>query len=64
MDQKNLLIEQLDNDMQHMEVTTRDKINFDMNQIRHGFEQQIKQLEDKLELSVKNQHLINNMLSQ
>jgi hypothetical protein len=64
LDQKNLLIEQLHNDMQQMEVTARDKINFDMDQIRQGFEQQIKQLEDKLELSVQNQHLSNNMLSQ
>ena len=64
LDQKNLLIEQLHNDMQQMEVTVREKINFDMNQIIQGFEQHIKQLEDKLELSVKNKHLSNNMLSQ
>jgi hypothetical protein len=64
MEQKNLLIEQLHNDMQQMEVTARDKINFDIDQIRQGFEQQIKQLEDKLEVSVQNQHLTNNMLSQ
>jgi hypothetical protein len=38
LDQKNLLIEQLHNDMQQMEVTAREKINFDMDQIRHGFE--------------------------
>jgi hypothetical protein len=64
LDQKNLLIEQLHNDMQQMEVTSRERINFDMNQVRQGFEQQIKQLEDKLKLSVQNQHLSNNMLSQ
>jgi hypothetical protein len=48
LDQNNLLIEQLHNDMQQMEVISRDKINFDMDQIRQGFEQQIKKLEDKL----------------
>jgi hypothetical protein len=64
LEQKNLLIEQFHNDMQQMEVTSRDKINFDIDQIRQGFEQQIKQLEDKLEVSVQNQHLTNNMFSQ
>jgi CRISPR/Cas system CMR subunit Cmr6 (Cas7 group RAMP superfamily) len=64
LDQKNLLIEQLHNDMKQMEVTARDKINFDMDQIRQGFEQQIKQLEDKLKVSIQNQQLTNNMLSQ
>jgi hypothetical protein len=44
LDQKNILIEQFHNDMQQMEVTARDKINFDMDQIRQGFEQQIKQV--------------------
>jgi CRISPR/Cas system CMR subunit Cmr6 (Cas7 group RAMP superfamily) len=64
LDQNNPLIEQLQNDMQQMEVTFRDKINFDIDQIRQGFEKQIKQLQDKLEVSVQNQHLSNNMLSQ
>jgi hypothetical protein len=52
LDQKNLLIEQLHNYMQQMEFTSRDKINFDMEQIRQGFEQHIKKLEDKLKASV------------
>jgi hypothetical protein len=64
LDQKNILIEKLHNDMQQMEVTSRERINFDMNQIRQGFEQQIKKLEEKLKLSVQNQHLSNNMVSQ
>jgi hypothetical protein len=64
LEQKNLLIEQLHNDMQQMEMTARNKINFDIEKIRQGFEQQIKQLEDKLELSVQNQHVSNTMLSQ
>lgn len=64
LEQKNLLIEQLHNDMQQMEVIARNKINFDIDQIIQGFEQQIKQLEDKLEVSVQNQHLTNNMFSQ
>ena len=50
--------------MQQMEVTAIERINFDISQFRHGFEQQIKQLEDKLKLSFQNQHLRNNMLSQ
>jgi hypothetical protein len=50
--------------MQQMEMTTRSKINVDIEQIRQGFEQQIKQLEDKLKLSVQNQQLSNTMLSQ
>jgi hypothetical protein len=64
MEQKNLLIEQLHNHMQHMEVTTTDKINFNIDQIREGFEKQINMLEEKLKVSVQNQHLTNNMLSQ
>ena len=47
-----------------MEVTSKDKINFDMDPIRQGFELHIKQLEDKLEISVQNQHLSNNILYQ
>jgi hypothetical protein len=64
LDQKNLIIEQLHNDMQQMEVPSREKINFDMNRFGKGFEQQFNQLEDKLKLSVQNQHLSNNILSQ
>ena len=64
LEKKNILIEQLHNDMQQMEVTAIERINFDISQFRHGFEQQIKQLEDKLKLSFQNQHLRNNMLSQ
>jgi hypothetical protein len=64
LEKKNILIEQLHNDMQQMEFTAIERINFDISQFRHGFEQQIKQLEDKLKLSFQNQHLRNNMLSQ
>jgi hypothetical protein len=54
LEQKSLLVEQLHNDMQHMEMTARNKIKFDTKKIRQGFEQQIKKLEEKLELSVQN----------
>ena len=47
-----------------MEMTARKKINFDIEKIRQGFEQQIKQLEDKMELSVQNQQVSNIVISQ
>ena len=49
--------------MKQMEMTARNKINFDTKKIRHGFEQHIKKLEDKLELSVQNQQVSNIVLS-
>jgi hypothetical protein len=63
LDQKNLLIEQLHNDMKQIEVTARERINSDIIQVRQGFEQQIKQLEEKLKLSFQNRNLSNNMVS-
>jgi hypothetical protein len=50
--------------MKWIEVSSREKINYDISQVRQGFEQQIKQLEDKLKLSFQNQHLSNNMVSE
>jgi len=38
IDQNNLLIEQFHNDMKHIEVTAREKINSDISQVRQGFE--------------------------
>jgi chromosome segregation ATPase len=64
LNQKNLLIEQLHNDMKQMEVTVRERINSDISQVRQGFEQQIKKLEEKLKLGFQNQHVNNNMVSQ
>jgi hypothetical protein len=63
LEQKSLLVEKLHNDMQQMEMTAINKINFDTEKIKQGFEQQIKQLEDKLELIVQNQQVINTLLS-
>jgi hypothetical protein len=63
LDQNNIFIEQFHNDMQQIEVTSRERIIFYMNKIRQGFEQQINQLEDKLKLSVQNQYLSNKILS-
>ena len=57
------MVEQLHKDMQQVEMTTRGKMNFDIEQIKQSFELQIKQLEDKLELSVQNQQVRNIMLS-
>ena len=34
LEQKNLLIEKLHNDMQQMEITAKNKINFDIEKIR------------------------------
>jgi hypothetical protein len=39
LEQKDLLIEQLHNDMKQMEMTSINKINFDIEQIRQDFEQ-------------------------
>jgi hypothetical protein len=63
LEKKSLMFEQLHNDMEQMEVTTRYIINYDIDKIKHGFEQQIKQLEEKLELSAQNQQVSNTMLS-
>jgi hypothetical protein len=63
LEQKSLLVEKLHNHMQQMEMTSRNKINFHTKKIRQGFEQQIKQLEDKMELSVQNQQVSNIVLS-
>jgi hypothetical protein len=64
LDQKNILIEQLHNDMKHIEVIAREKINSEINQVKQGFEQQINQLEEKLKISFQNQHLSKNMVSE
>ena len=58
------MVEQLHNDMQQMEMATINKINFDIEKIKQGFEQHIKQLEEKMELSVQNQQVNNIVLSQ
>jgi hypothetical protein len=39
-----------------MEFTSKERINFDISQVRQGFEHQIKQLEDKLKLIFQNHH--------
>jgi len=49
--------------MKQIEVTARERINSDIIQVRQGFEQQIKQLEEKLKLSFQNWNLSNNMVS-
>jgi hypothetical protein len=64
LDQKNILIEQLHNDMKQIEFIAREKINSEINQVKQGFEQQINQLEEKLKISFQNQHLSKNMVSQ
>jgi hypothetical protein len=47
-----------------MEMTARNKINFDIEKIREDFEQQIKKLEEKMEISFQNQQVRNTMLCQ
>jgi len=39
IDQNNILNEKLHNDMKQIEVTAREKINFEINQVEEGFEQ-------------------------
>jgi hypothetical protein len=58
------LIEKLHNDMKHIEVIAREKINSEISKVKQGFEQQIKQLEEKMKISFQNQHLSKNMVSQ
>jgi ABC-type phosphate transport system auxiliary subunit len=61
---KCLLVEHLQNEMQHIEQTTRSKMNFDMEQTRLGYQQQMKQLQEELEVSVQDLQVSNSMLSQ
>jgi len=44
LQKKSLLVEHLQNDMQHIKHTSISKMNFDMEQIRLGYQQHMKQL--------------------
>jgi hypothetical protein len=58
------IIEQLQNDLRQTEVIFREKVNSELTQVKQGFEQQIKQLEEKLKVSLQDQHLSKNTISQ
>jgi hypothetical protein len=64
LQQKSLQVEHLQNEMQRVEITFRSRMNFDIEQIRLGYQQQMKQLQEKLEVSVQNLQSSNSMLSQ
>jgi hypothetical protein len=61
---KYFIIEQLQNDLRQTEVIFREKVNSELTQVRQGFDQQIKQLEEKLKVSLQDQHLSKNTISQ
>jgi methionine aminopeptidase len=64
LQQKSLQLEHLQNEMQRVEITFRSRMNFDTEQIRLGYQQQMKQLQEKLEVSVQNLQSSNSMISQ
>jgi hypothetical protein len=54
----------LQNDLRQTKVIFREKVNSELTRVRQGFEHQIKQLEEKLKVSIQDQHLSKNAISQ
>jgi hypothetical protein len=54
LQEKYLLVEQLQNEMQSTEQVVRGRMNQDIEKIRLNYEQQMKQLQEKLELIYQN----------
>jgi uncharacterized protein (DUF3084 family) len=64
LQRKCLLVEHLQNEMQHIEHTTISKMNFDMEKTSPGYRQQMKQLQEELEVSVQDLQASNSMIYQ
>ena len=60
----NHLIMQLQNDLRQTEVIFKEKINSQLTQVRENFDQEIKQLKEKLKVSLQVYHLSRNIISQ
>jgi hypothetical protein len=64
LQKKSLQVEHLQNEMQRVEITFHSRMNFDKEQITLGYQQKMKKLQEKLEVSVQNLQSSNSMLSQ
>jgi hypothetical protein len=64
LQQKSLLVEQLQNEMQSTEQIVRSRMNHDIEKIRLNYQQQMKQLQEKLELIYQNSQTNKAMITQ
>jgi hypothetical protein len=64
LQQKSLLVEQLQNEMKRTEHVVRRRMNHDIEKIRLTYQQQMKQLQEKLELIYQNSQTIKSMITQ
>jgi hypothetical protein len=52
-EQKNISIEKLQNDLRQTKVIFREKVNVELAQLKQSYDQRIKQLEEKLRVSIQ-----------
>jgi hypothetical protein len=64
LQEKSLLVERLQNEMQSTEHVIRSRMNYDIEKIRLAYKQQMKQLQEKLEMTIQNLQISNSIITQ
>jgi hypothetical protein len=62
--EKSLLVERLHNEMKRTKQVIRRRMNYDIEKIRLAYQQQMKQLQEKIEMSLQNLQISNSMFTQ